>query len=148
MGRGSSTVADMAFAGEFDALFRALYLRFHRRDRKRSELSGASRAFLMHLAQAGPLTVGECARHLNRAQSVASGIIQTLVRQGLLARVREGRRTLVWLTDSGRDQLLREQEVLSRELLDRAAAKLSQADLRALFRGTRALLNAAALEKP
>jgi DNA-binding MarR family transcriptional regulator len=133
---------------DYDALYRAVYLRFHRRDQKRGELSGAARGFLMHLAQAGPLTVGECARHLNRAQSVASGIIQTLVRHGLLARIREGRRTLVWLTDEGRDRLLREQEVLSRDLLDRATARLSKADLRALFRGTRALLDAAAKEKP
>jgi hypothetical protein len=53
----------MSLAVDYDALFRAVYLRFHRRDSKRSELSGASRAFLMHLAQSGPLTVGECARH-------------------------------------------------------------------------------------
>jgi DNA-binding MarR family transcriptional regulator len=133
----------MSLAVDYDALFRAVYLRFHRRDPKRSELSGASRAFLMHLAQSGPLTVGECARHLQRAQSVASGVISTLVRHGFLARVREGRKSLVWLTDEGRDQLLREQEVLSRELLERAAARLSPSDLRALLRGTRALLQAA-----
>jgi DNA-binding MarR family transcriptional regulator len=133
----------MPFAAEYDALFRAVYLRFHRRDQKRGELTGASRAFLMHLAQSGPLTVGECASHLNRAQSVASGIIQTLVRRGLLARVREGRKSLVWLSDEGRDHLLREQEALSRELLDRAVKKLKTPDLRALLRGTRALLKAA-----
>jgi DNA-binding MarR family transcriptional regulator len=138
----------MSFATDYGALFREVYLRFHRRDRKRSELSGASRAFLMHLAQAGPLTVGECARHLRRAQSVASGVIDTLVRHGLLARVREGRKTLVWLTDEGRERLLRDQEVLSRELLEKAAARLKPQDLRALFRGTRALLEAAAEVKP
>jgi DNA-binding MarR family transcriptional regulator len=136
----------MSLATDYDSLFRGVYLRFHRRDRKRDQLSGASRAFLMHLAQAGPLTVGECARHFNRAQSVASGIISTLVRRGLLARVREGRKSLVWLTDQGQDQLLREQQVLSRELLEQAFARLLPADSRALLRGTRALLNAASKE--
>jgi DNA-binding MarR family transcriptional regulator len=133
----------MSFATDYGALYREVYLRFHRRDRKRSELSGASRAFLMHLAQSGPLTVGQCARHLQRAQSVASGVIETLVKQGLLARVREGRKTLVWLTEEGRDRLVREQEVLSRELLEKASARLEPEDLRALLRGTRALLKAA-----
>jgi DNA-binding MarR family transcriptional regulator len=133
----------MGFAADYDELFRGVYLRFHRRDPKRDELPGASRAFLMHLAQAGPLTVGECARHFDRAQSVASGIISTLVRRGLLARVREGRKTLVWLTEAGQDRLLREQEVLSRDLLNEAFSKLTESDRRALLRGTRALLNAA-----
>src|ERR1700712_5055420 len=123
----------MSLATDYDSLFRGVYLQFHRRDRKRDQLSGASRAFLMHLAQAGPLTVGECARHFDRAQSVASGIISTLVRRGLLARVREGRKSLVWLTDQGQDQLLREQEVLSRDLLEQAFARLSPADSRALL---------------
>ena len=83
---------------------------------------------------------GQIAKHLKRAQSVASGIVDTLVRRGLLARVKQGRESLVWLTDGGRDQLLRDQEVLSRELLDAAFAKMSAADRRALIRGVRALL--------
>jgi hypothetical protein len=65
-------------AVEFDRLFQAVYLTFHRRDGKRSELSGASRAVLAHLAMAGPVTVGEAARHLDRAQSVVSDIVTQL----------------------------------------------------------------------
>ncbi len=42
----------------FCELFPAAYLAFHRRDGKRDQLSGASRAVLLHLAQTGPLTVG------------------------------------------------------------------------------------------
>ncbi|HEX4385807.1 MAG TPA: hypothetical protein VH083_22775 [Myxococcales bacterium] len=38
---------------------------------------------------------------------------------------------------------LREQEVLSRDLLEGAFSKLTESDRRALLRGTRALLNAA-----
>jgi DNA-binding MarR family transcriptional regulator len=62
-------------------LFPAVHLRLHRRDGNR-ELSGASRAVLMHLAQTGPMTIGECARHLGRAQSVVSEIVDQLERQG------------------------------------------------------------------
>jgi hypothetical protein len=39
-------------------LFEQTYLRFHRRDGKRSTLTGASRGVLTHLALTGPLTVG------------------------------------------------------------------------------------------
>src|SRR6201999_1775671 len=93
-----------ASAAAYAELFPAVYLRFHRRDGKQRELSGASRGVLHHLAAAGPLTVGECAKHLDRAQSVVSEIVDQLESHGLLARVRdEGdrRRTLVWLTDGG-----------------------------------------------
>ena len=38
----------------FAAGFRAVYLAFHRRDGPRSQLAGASRAVLEHLAMAGP----------------------------------------------------------------------------------------------
>ena len=63
-------------------LFRAVYLTFHRRDGPRSQLAGASRAVLEHLAMAGPLTVGEAAAHLSRAQSVVSEIVEPLAASG------------------------------------------------------------------
>jgi hypothetical protein len=56
-------------AERFAAQFRAVYLTFHRRDAPRSQLAGASRAVLEHLAMAGPLTIGEAAAHLSRAQA-------------------------------------------------------------------------------
>src|SRR4051812_45435506 len=90
-----------AAAERFAALFRALYLTYHRRDGPRSDLPGASRAVLTHLAVTGPLTVGEAAAHLGRAQSVVSEIVDGLARKGLLERERDPddrRRTLVWLT--------------------------------------------------
>ena len=49
---------------------------------------GASRAVLEHLAMAGPLTIGEAAGHLNRAQSVVSEIVSHLTDQELLERKR------------------------------------------------------------
>jgi DNA-binding MarR family transcriptional regulator len=53
---------------------------------------------LEHLALAGPLTVGEAAAHMNRAQSVVSEIVTHLERDGLLERQTDPgdrRRTLI-----------------------------------------------------
>src|SRR5262249_48358548 len=124
----------------------AVYLQFHRRDGKRRELSGPSRAVLLHLANTGPLTVGECAKHFDRAQSVVSEIVEHLEADGLLARVRDEkdrRRTLVWLTDAGRARLTEEQEVLSKSALERAFARMTARERTLLLTGTRALLRAA-----
>jgi hypothetical protein len=66
---------EQARAERFAELLRAAYLTFHRRDKPRSELPGASRAVLEHLALAGPLTIGEAAAHMRRAQSVISEIV-------------------------------------------------------------------------
>jgi len=132
-------------ARRFAEYFPAVYLRFHRRDEKRSELATASRAVLQHLVLSGPLTIGEMARHLARAQSVVSEIVDHLERDGLLERMRDPkdrRRTLVWLTDAGVARLDGEREVLSQELLARAMARMSDDDRAALLCGMRALLAA------
>lgn len=132
-----------AFARAFEAAFQQAYLRFHRRDGKRSQMSGASRAVLLHLAHTGPLTVGEAAKHLDRAQSVVSDIVTQLEAKDLLAREPDPddrRRTLVWLTPAGFDALDRERQVLSTELVARAAATLSAEDRAALV-GTLEALN-------
>jgi DNA-binding MarR family transcriptional regulator len=126
-------------------LFPAVYLRFHRRDGKRRGLSQASRAVLMHLAQTGPLTIGACAKHLERAQSVVSEIVDQLEKNGLLARVRDEadrRRALVWLTDAARERLVEEQEVLSRAALETAVNAMSAKEREMLLAGTRALIRA------
>jgi MarR family len=105
-------------------LFRAVYLTFHRRDGPRSQLTGASRAVLEHLALAGPLTVGEAAAHLARAQSVISEIVTHLVCQGLL-----------------------EREVLSVDHLAPTMARLPPAQADDLIAGLRALVGLAAARK-
>jgi DNA-binding MarR family transcriptional regulator len=131
------------FARAFEAAFQQAYLRFHRRDGKRSQMSGVSRAVLLHLAHTGPLTVGEAAKHLDRAQSVVSDIVTQLESKDLLTREPDPddrRRTLVWLTPAGFDALDRERQVLSTELVARAAATLSAEDRAALV-GTLEALN-------
>ena len=135
-----------AGAERFAALFRALYLTYHRRDGPRSDLPGASRAVLTHLAVAGPLTVGEAAVHLGRAQSVVSEIVDGLARKGLLERERDPadrRRTLVWLTGDGQELLRRDGEVLAVEALATALRRMPAAARAHLLDGAAALLAAA-----
>ena len=135
-----------ASAAAYAQLFPSVYLRFHRRDGKRRALTAASRAVLLHLSGTGPLTSGDCAKHLGRAQSVVSEIVEQLERHGLLARVRDDadrRRMLVWLTDEGRARLVAEQEVLSVGALERAFALMTPEERAHLLQGTRALLRAA-----
>lgn len=142
----TSSRAAKSGAEAYAELFPAVYLQFHRRDGKRRELSAPSRAVLLHLSIAGPLTVGECAKHFDRAQSVVSDIVEHLEHDGLLARVRDEkdrRRTLAWLTDAGRARLMEEQEVLSKGVLERAFARMTAAEREQLLAGTRALLRAA-----
>ena len=78
-------------AARFAELFPAIYLRFHRRDGKREEMTGATRGTLLHLANSGPLTVGEIAEHFDRAQSVVSEIVDGLENKGLLERMRDSK---------------------------------------------------------
>ena len=141
-----------ARAEQFADLFRAVYLTFHRRDGPRSQLSGASRAVLEHLALAGPLTVGEAAAHMNRAQSVISEIVAHLERQGPLEREddpADRRRTLIWLTAPGHEALRRDREVLSVDILASAMAGLPPDQADELIAGLRALVDLAApVRKP
>jgi DNA-binding MarR family transcriptional regulator len=131
-------------AAEFEALFREVYLTFHRRDAPRSSMAGASRAVLQHLVLAGPLTVGEMAVHLDRAQSVVSDIVTHLVRDGLLEREpdpADRRRTLVWLTENGRAVLDRENRVLDLALLATALDGMPAETAPALLAALRSLLS-------
>jgi DNA-binding MarR family transcriptional regulator len=131
-------------AEQFAELFRAVYLTFHRRDGPREGLPGASRGVLEHLALAGPLTIGEAAMHLRRAQSVISEIVTHLEQQGLLERESDPadrRRTLIWLTPAGHEALRRDREVLAIDLLTPALARLPPGGAEALFAGLRALID-------
>ena len=137
---------EQAQAEQFAELFRAVYLTFHRRDRPRTELSGASRAVLEHLALAGPLTIGEAAAHMCRAQSVISEIVTHLERDGLLERENDPgdrRRTLIWLTPGGHEALRRDREVLGVDLLARAMSRLPPGQADALNAAMRTLIDCA-----
>ncbi len=138
--------SDADQAGEFAELFRAVYLTFHRRDGPRSQLPNASLAVLEHLALAGPLTIGEAAAHLCRAQSVVSEIVSHLERQGMLERESDPadrRRTLIWLTPAGHAALHRQREVLSADLLAGALSRMHPDQADALLGALRALVQSA-----
>jgi DNA-binding MarR family transcriptional regulator len=129
-------------AAEFAELFPATYLRFHVRRAKRSELSAQSRGVLEHLALSGPLTVTEAARHMNRAQSVMSEIFSALEKKHLLLRypdARDGRRTLVWLTEAGQARLAADRQVLDTDRLARALSLMTPSERKQLLSGMRAL---------
>jgi DNA-binding MarR family transcriptional regulator len=137
---------EQARAERFAELFHAVYLTFHRRDPPRSELPGASRAVLEHLALAGPLTIGEAAAHMRRAQSVISEIVTHLERDGLLERENDPgdrRRTLIWLTPDGHEALRRDRQVFDVELLARAMARLPPDQADGLNAAMRALIECA-----
>jgi DNA-binding MarR family transcriptional regulator len=137
---------EQARAERFAELFHAVYLAVHRRDRPRSELPGASRSVLEHLALAGPLTIGEAAAHLHRAQSVISEIVNHLERDGLLEREHDPadrRRTLIWLTPGGHEALRRDHQVLAVDLLARAMDRLPSGQAEALNAAMRDLIESA-----
>ncbi len=139
-------------AAALGELFPAVYLKLHRRDAAGTpQVSGASRGVMLHLASAGPLTIGELAQHLSRAQSVISEIVDHLERDGLLERLRDPRdrrRVLVWLGEVGVEALEREREVLSRELVQAAMTAMTSAERAALLGGMRALVRAAGTLPP
>jgi len=129
-------MTDAEFAAAFEDLFRSTYLRAVRRVRdKRDRLTPETVAFLDHLAASGPLTPGELARHLDRAPSTLSEMMDHLLAKGLLERDRDpadARKSLIWLSEAGRAALIEARQVLDPAVLRRAAAALPDAE-RATF---------------
>lgn len=139
----------MSAADDFCEAFPATFLAFHRRDGRRSELTNASRAVLQHLALTGPVSIGEAAKHLERAQSVVSDIVSQLEGHGLLEREPDPdnrRRTLVWLTETGFERLRADADVLDRRLVAEAMDQLDETTQRGLIEGLSALVAAAGKE--
>jgi DNA-binding MarR family transcriptional regulator len=133
-----------AFAAEFEDLFRATYRAAVRRVRdKRERLSPETTALLDHLAATGPLTAGELARHVDRAPSTLTEMVDHLVDKGLLTRDRDpadARRSLIWLTDEGQAALIEARNVLDLDVLARAGAELSPEQRQALLTAFRAFV--------
>jgi len=117
------------FAKDFESLFRAVYVTAVRRVRdKRERLSPETVALLDHLAASGPLTSSELSRHIERAPSTLSEMVDHLVEKGLLTRDRDpldARRSLIWLTDDGQAALTEAREVLDHDLLAKAGERLT-----------------------
>lgn len=128
---------DAEFAQRFEAMFRETYLRAVRRvSDKRERLTSETVALLDHLAMSGPLTPGELAKHLNRAPSTLTEMLDHLFEQALLERDRDpndGRKSLIWLSDLGRTALAEARQVLDTAIVSRAAAALTPAERMQFF---------------
>lgn len=102
-------------------LFGETYALLHRRHLQAPAVTPEGRGLLLHMAWAGPMSIGELALHTDRAQSVVSETVDVLESHELVARVRDPRdrrRTLVWLTDRARTWIADEQEPLDRERIE------------------------------
>ncbi len=135
-----------AFAHEFGQLYRELYrLAVRQVDDGREPLSPETTALLLHLAQTGPMSLSDMARHFDRALSTLSVKVAALEAQGLLARQRDdedARRALIWLSANGRQALSDALEVLDRPRLAAAAERLNAGQRAHLVMGLQALVNA------
>ncbi len=125
------------FAADFETLFRTVYGAAVRRVRdKRERLSPETVALLDHLAAAGPLTASELARHIARAPSTLTEMVDHLVDKDLLTRDRDpvdARRSLIWLTDAGQAALVEARNVLDHEMLAAAGRRLTAEQREALL---------------
>lgn len=139
-----------AFARAFGELYRELYwLGVRRIDDARDAPSSETISLLMHLAQAGPMTLSELARHLDRALSTLSAKVAALEADGLLARQRDdddARRALIWLSPAGREALAQALQVLDPQRLAAAAGRLEATRRQQIIDGLQALV--AALPPP
>jgi DNA-binding MarR family transcriptional regulator len=145
--KGNKNADAKATADAVARLYPEIYLLLHRRTGAPVErLTPQSQALLQHLTFSGPLTVGELAQHLGRAQSVVSETVDALEQRDLVGRVRDERdrrRTLVWLTPEAQDLLARLREVLDRQRLATAVGEMTSGERRALVEGLTALVRAA-----
>lgn len=133
-------------ASEFLDLYADVYRHaYRRRDPRAPRISGEGLAMLEHLRDSGPLTIGEAARHFDRSQSSISERFRRLAERGFVESIpdeRDQRRHLLWLTPAGEARLRAELDVLSREALAGAVARMEPNDRRALLDGMRALVRA------
>lgn len=141
-----------AFAERFAQAHQDIYLHAVRRVRdKREQLTRETAAFLLHLAEAGPMTLTELSRHLNRAPSTLSEMVDHLAAKDLVRREpdpEDGRRALIWLTANGREVQAREMYALDRDHLSRAAARLGPEQRARLTEALAELISALKTERP
>jgi len=137
-----------AAAREIARLYGEMWRRFHSPPRsiEGSDVTPRMLGLLRHLEQAGPLTVGEQARHLGIGRAAASELIDRLEGKGLVARMRDERdqrRVFVWLTDEG----TRRVASLAGSVLDppflQAVAAIAPEQRQQIIDGLGALLRAA-----
>jgi DNA-binding MarR family transcriptional regulator len=131
-------------AAAYADLFPRLYLRFQRHlHHTEYRPTPESLAVLRHIATAGPLTVTEAAQHMDRSQAAMSELIGRLVSRDVLTRFpdeRDRRRTLIWITDLGRETLAEANRVLSPDRLRETLEDMDPTKRETLIDLTRELL--------
>ncbi|HEX5682596.1 MAG TPA: MarR family winged helix-turn-helix transcriptional regulator [Ideonella sp.] len=137
---------DVGFAREFGALYRELYrVAVRRIDDGRDKVSAETTALMLHLAQAGPMTLSEMAQHFGRAMSTLSAKVAALESQGWLTRQpdpADARRAEIWLSAAGHAALDEAVDVLDTRRLAVAAEVLDPAQRMALLQSLRQLIAA------
>ena len=135
-----------ACALRFNQLFDQTYHRFHGvTDPRTPRVSPEAIAVLHHLAGTGPLTITEACRHFDRSQAAVSEQFARLEARGLITRFadeRDRRRTLVWLSEAGKQELDRARQVLSVERLAAAMTTMPVDARRALVDALTRLVDA------
>jgi len=132
-------------AEQFLGLYSAVHERFYRRVRPTSyRPSLESLAILRHLAAVGPLTIGEAADHFGRSQAATSEIVSRLEQRELIERVpdhRDRRRTLVWLSPTGREVVRKASNALSERTVGEAFTQMPDTQRAQLLDGMRSLMD-------
>jgi DNA-binding MarR family transcriptional regulator len=101
---------------------------------------------LRHLADTGPLTVGEQAVHLGIGRATATELIDRLEAKGLVARMRDQRdhrRVFVWLTEEGKRRIADLPDRQERDPFVAAVAALDMRTRRQIVNGLTKLLEVA-----
>ncbi|MCZ4271610.1 MarR family winged helix-turn-helix transcriptional regulator [Maritalea porphyrae] len=129
---------NIAFAQAFELLYRDFYALAMRRVRdKRQRLSPSSVGFLNHLAITGPMTLAELTVHFDRAPSTLSEMVSHMEAKGLVEKQKDpsdGRRSMIWLTQTGQTALREAQTVLDIDQLALASARLEPQDQETLLK--------------
>lgn len=133
---------------EIARLHSAMWHRFHTHKQPilGSNVTPRMLGLLRHLAEAGPLTVGEQATQLGISRANATEVIDRLVAKGLVERMRDERdqrRVFVWLTAEGRASVASLAESVIDDPLTAAVGAIPAATRAQIIEGLRALLAAA-----
>jgi DNA-binding MarR family transcriptional regulator len=102
--------ASIDAAQEIARLYGAMWRRFQppRQPISGSDITPRMLGILRHLAESGPLTVGEQALHLGIGRATATELVDRLQAKGLVERMRDERdqrRVFVWLTEVGGERI-------------------------------------------
>jgi MarR family transcriptional regulator, organic hydroperoxide resistance regulator len=135
-------------AQEISRLHGAMWHRFHTHKQPilGTDVTPRMLGILRHLAEAGPLTVGEQAIQLGMSRANATEVIDRLQAKGLVERMRDERdqrRVFVWLTAEGRRRVASLADSVIDDPLTAAVGAIPPETRAQIIAGLRALLEAA-----